>query len=294
MQRPISFFTRQGSFGRDKDNNINNIRRGKGATLIPAVAADDPPSFSYPKQILSGSEFISFGHYDDCAMDMAGATPNADELSSFSSNPNSLEASWNGSSYPYRSETHHDFHQQPHEQKAPPSFSKSHKLSHRHVLTPPSPSREHVPKRPRFAVDGLNVVESLIHNIISSCGCVSSTAVVPHRQDQQQHKEHAHTQRASHQQSSLKPPFTAVHGFASRPFGFKNHDNHSSNLLDRPDDHNYDNHYQEQHDGKKLYLSYPPPMIKKTSFALADPPKVRRLTMKDASKNDLDVTFLMH
>jgi hypothetical protein len=289
MQRPISFFTRQGRFGRDQENdNNNNIKRGNGTTMIPTTAAvSDPSSFFHPKQVMSGSACISFVHDNDSVMDMAGATPNADEVSSFSSNPNSLEASWNGSSYPYRSENHHDFHHQ----QQPQSFLNRHKLTQRHVLTPPSPSREHVPKRPRFAVDGLNVVESLIHNIFSSCGCVSSTSAVAHHYQHQQSQYHQELQ-------PLKPPFSTVHGFASKPLGFKNHhnNNNSRNLLHQPHDHNYDNNrYQEQLDGNRVYNSYPPPSISsKSSFGLADPPKVRRLTMTDASKNDLDITFLIN
>lgn len=278
MQRPISFFTRQGCHSsRDQDNNKANIERGNDTTLFPATA--DPSSCSYPKLIMSRSECISFGHYNDFALDNDGATPNADELSSFSSNPNSLEASWNGSSYPYRSETHHGYHHQ--QQQPKQSFSNHHNLSHRHVLTPPSPSREHVPKRPRFAVDGMNVVESLIHNIFSSCGCVSSTTAVSHQHQKQQdaHRQHP---------PSLKPPFSTLHGFASRPLGFKSHHNSSNYPIHQP-------HDEQQQYGSKMYHSYPATMINNmSSFALPDPPKVRRLTMTDASKNDLDVAFLLH
>jgi hypothetical protein len=300
MQRPISYFSRQGGFDRDQDNLNTNFKRGN---------VEDPSFSLFPKPTMSGSEFIPFGHCNDYAMDTADVTPNADELASVSSYPNSLEASWNGSSYPYRSETHHGHHHYhhnrhfQHSQKTRSSSSNRHKLSHRHVMTPLSPSREHMPKRPRFAVDGLNVVETFIHSIISSCGCVTNTAVVAHHHHHYQHRQQrlqAHKQRETQLHQRLKPPFSTIHGFASKPLGFKDHQNDSnninSNLVHPPNYHNYDSPYQGPNNGTKQYLSYPPPptVNRVASFALPEPPKVRRLTMKDACKNDLDVTFLMH
>lgn len=213
-----------------------------------------------------GTERISFGVGTDHTLDYPGATPNADELSSFSSNPNSLEASWNGSSYPYRSEPYH------HNQHHPNLYYNHHKLPHRHVLTPPSPSRDHVPKRPRFAVNGLNVVESLIQNIFSSCGCVQSTAVAS-----QQHPHQYQQQRTT----------CASNGFASKPLGLKNEHPQS-----------FDRHYQNhehplEFDSNYSHAKNSHHRRNPSACALPDPPKVRRLTMQDAS-NDLDVTFMMH
>ncbi|KAG7367612.1 hypothetical protein IV203_030283 [Nitzschia inconspicua] len=269
MQRPISYFTHRESFGSHHHN-----KRDSSDMMNPV----DIISFSYPNKFGSTRENnpTFFGATDEDSMEFATGTPNADELSSYSSQPNSVEASWNGSSYPYRSEAHHNSDQQR-------SFLRNnHRLSQRHVLTPPSPSREHVPKRPRFGVDGLNVVESLIHSIFSSCGCVQTGNATQH----QYYNNSNNSQRQQRRQ------------FASKPLGFK-----GSSPNDRP---HYGHASQFHHPDWDSVTTHSPwndglvcqqqqTTTTKIGFAagtLSDPPKVRRLTMQDAS-NDLDITFLM-
>lgn len=129
--------------------------------------------------------------------------PNADELSSYSSIPNSLEVSMSsahpfgsfGGSYYSRFQQQQprpehlsslgsidpQFHRQQQQQYGAEYQTDGHydqrTYPHPHVLMPPSsPYRDHVPKRPRFGVEGLDAVENLIQNIISCGGCVTTEA----------------------------------------------------------------------------------------------------------------------
>lgn len=248
MQRPMSFSTRKGGLG-SHDNRPGRV------SIAPADCA--------PKRLMDGTERITFGVNSSGgeAMDFLGSATNADELSSYSSVQNSLEASWNGSSYPYRFEANPNHHHHHHHRQ------------HRHVLTPPSPSREHIPKRPRFAVDGLNVVESLFHNIFSSCGCVQSAAMAQQQNQNQQ------------QQPTQQYP---GNGFASKPLGL-HHEPYRN--LDRANRHSVHIFPQSSSNSKTSGNTHQPAHAAAVT-ALPDPPKVRRLTMQEAS-NDLDVAFMM-
>ena len=164
----------------------------------------DPRSHSEPFSWMSSSREVSL-------------PPAADELSSFSSNPNSLEASLYGSQHNHHADSR-------------AGHNRSKKLPHSYVLSPPSPSRQHVPKRPRF--EGLNVVESLIQNLFS-CGCVQGVA------------------------GNIQPG-----GFASKPFASRG--DNANGMTSKPEPRPSHGHVQRPH--QQPALLNPPPKLRRMTL----------------------------
>lgn len=174
--------------------------------------------------------------------------PAGDELSSYSSRANSLEAA----SLQHRS--------------AASQYQNHHFLNR--STAPDSPSRQHIPKRPRLLPEGggaLNdVMESLFQNIFSCGGCVGVQGVVNNNNN------------GNH---GNRIPQQSTNGlFASKPLAA--HRQRHPNSASAP--YRGGSSKQQQHH----------PQQPQQQILLNPPPKVRRMTLEEAA-NDLDVAFMM-